>query len=109
MLIIHKTHGMPFCRCNHSCDPNCESDIIFGKVWINAMRDIHEGEELTINYNYELEGFFNRPCKCGSKNCLGFMVVNHQLCLKNPQKLMGTMMEMARNIKPQKCVAMSNR
>ena len=94
---------------NHSCDPNCESDIIFEKVWINAMRDIHEGEELTINYNFELEGFFNRPCKCGSKNCLGFMVANHQLGLKNPQKLMGTMMEMARNIKPQKCDAMSNR
>ena len=25
---------------NHSCDPNCETDIVRGKIWINAIRDI---------------------------------------------------------------------
>jgi len=87
---------------NHSCDPNCESNIIFEKVWINATRDIQQGEELTINYNYELEGFFDRPCLCGSKNCLGFMIANHQIGLKNPQKLLRTMMEMSDEIISQK-------
>jgi len=87
---------------NHSCDPNCESDIISGKVWIDAMRDIHKGEEVTINYNYELEGFSNRSCQCGSKNCPGFMIANHQLGLKNPQKLLRTMMEMSNEIISQK-------
>jgi SET domain-containing protein len=32
---------------NHSCDPNCETEEIDGRVWITAMRDIEAGEELT--------------------------------------------------------------
>ena len=32
---------------NHSCDPNCESESIDGRVFIVAIRDIDAGEELT--------------------------------------------------------------
>ena len=31
---------------NHSCDPNCETDIIRGRIWIIALRDIKKAEEL---------------------------------------------------------------
>ena len=36
---------------NHSCDPNCESDSVGGRVFITAIRDIAVGEELTYEYN----------------------------------------------------------
>jgi SET domain-containing protein len=59
---------------NHSCDPNCESDIIKDHVWISAIKDIKEGEELTYNYGYDFEDFETRLCGCGAKNCVGYMV-----------------------------------
>jgi SET domain-containing protein len=59
---------------NHSCNPNCESDIIKGHIWVYALRDIKEGEELTYDYNYDLEDYEDHPCMCGSKNCLGYIV-----------------------------------
>src|SRR3974390_212891 len=31
---------------NHSCDPNCETEEIRGRVWIRAIRDIEPGEEI---------------------------------------------------------------
>ena len=59
---------------NHSCDPNCASDIIGGSIWIIALRDIRTGEELSYDYGYELEGYEQRPCRCGAKNCCGYIV-----------------------------------
>ena len=40
---------------NHSCDPNCESDVVDGHVYITAIRDIEPGEELTYDYSLEVE------------------------------------------------------
>ena len=59
---------------NHSCDPNCESDIKRDRVWIYALRTIQPGEELTYNYAHELDDYADRPCRCGSEKCVGFMV-----------------------------------
>jgi len=59
---------------NHSCDPNCEIDIEDDKIWVTALRDIKDGEELTYDYNFDEEDFEKYPCKCGSKNCIGYMV-----------------------------------
>jgi SET domain-containing protein len=59
---------------NHSCDPNCASDIIRGHIWILALRDIQDGEELTYDYGYGLEGYAHRPCTCGAKNCCGYIL-----------------------------------
>src|SRR5580693_4493242 len=36
---------------NHSCDPNCESADVDGRVFITAIRNIAAGEELTYEYN----------------------------------------------------------
>ena len=59
---------------NHSCDPNCESDIIKEKVWIIALKDIKKGEELTYDYGYDIDDYESHPCKCGAKNCAGYIV-----------------------------------
>lgn len=57
---------------NHSCDPNCETEETDGHVWIQAMRNIEPGEELTYDY-YLYDGDDEAPCYCGAKNCRGTM------------------------------------
>jgi uncharacterized protein len=54
---------------NHSCDPNCESDEIRGRVWISAIRDIAAGEELTYDYSLYDGEDDEATCNCGSANC----------------------------------------
>lgn len=57
---------------NHSCDPNCETDQIDGKIWITALRNIKPGEELTYDYNL-FDGDGDAPCTCGARRCRGTM------------------------------------
>jgi len=60
---------------NHSCHPNCESDVIRGKIWTIALRDIAKGEELFYNYGYDdFESYEDHPCRCGSKRCVGYIL-----------------------------------
>jgi uncharacterized protein (TIGR00106 family) len=61
---------------NHSCEPNCETDIIDDKIWIIATRDIEAGEELSYDYGYDLENWEDHPCRCGAKNCVGYIVAD---------------------------------
>ena len=60
---------------NHSCDPNCE---VLGdglKVWVYAMKNINKGDELSYDYGFAFDKDFRQfPCKCGSKNCIGYIV-----------------------------------
>ena len=59
---------------NHSCDPNCFVDEVDGRVWIFALRNIAEGEELAYDYNlYDGEDAEDSPCTCGAANCRGTM------------------------------------
>ena len=61
---------------NHSCSPNCETLNEDGKIWIIAIKDIKENEELFYNYGYELEteDLEDHPCYCKSKNCVGYIL-----------------------------------
>ena len=59
---------------NHSCAPNCEAELDNEHIWIVAIRDILAGEEITFNYGYDLEDYKDYPCRCGSPNCVGYMV-----------------------------------
>lgn len=59
---------------NHSCNPNCETINIRGHIWIVALRDIKRGEELSYDYGYDFENFKDHPCKCGAKECIGYIV-----------------------------------
>jgi len=60
---------------NHSCDPNCEVTGTGLKIWIHAIKNINRDEELTYDYGFGFdEDFKNYPCKCKSKNCVGYIV-----------------------------------
>jgi uncharacterized protein len=61
---------------NHSCDPNCETFIPRGRIWIESMRDIRAGEELTYDYMYDMDKSYTDDdlfrlyaCRCGAANC----------------------------------------
>jgi SET domain-containing protein len=55
---------------NHSCDPNCEADIVDGKILISAIRDIEVGEELTFDYGDEYFDEFIKPIGCRCSKCV---------------------------------------
>ena len=59
---------------NHSCRPNCESQQDGEDIWIQSLRDIQQGEEITINYGYGLEDHTENPCRCGEPDCVGYVV-----------------------------------
>jgi uncharacterized protein len=62
-------------RClNHSCVPNCEARFEEGRIWVIATHDIAAGEELTFNYGYDLADYWDYPCRCGSRDCVGYIV-----------------------------------
>jgi SET domain-containing protein len=65
---------------NHSCDPNCESVIENRRVFIDAVRTIQPGEELS--YDYQIGRERGDPpnvdeiyaCRCGADKCRGTML-----------------------------------
>jgi SET domain-containing protein len=65
---------------NHSCDPNCETVIEGGRVFIEALRDIRKGEELGYEYgltwesNDDPDELANYACRCGAAKCRGSML-----------------------------------
>lgn len=63
---------------NHSCNPNCEAVLYRGKIWIEALRDIQEGEELFFDYGYDIASSLDHPCYCKSDNCIGYIVNKDQ-------------------------------
>lgn len=62
---------------NHSCDPNCEAVWDDRHIYIEAIRNIQPGGELTYDYAFEHEGRMTAElreryvCRCGSKKCRG--------------------------------------
>ena len=59
---------------NHSCDPNCETEIIRGHIWITSFKDIQPGEEILYNYGYDFEEYEEHRCNCGSSRCVGYIL-----------------------------------
>jgi uncharacterized protein len=65
---------------NHSCNPNCESVIESRRVFIEALRTIEPGEEMT--YDYQIQREDDDPpdidevfaCRCGFPQCRGTML-----------------------------------
>lgn len=61
---------------NHSCDPNCRLSFRRNKVYLVAIRDINENEEITFDYmtstSYEGMTTFKNwvfDCSCHSDLC----------------------------------------
>jgi hypothetical protein len=65
---------------NHSCDPNCESVIENKRVYIEAVRTIEPGQEMTYDYGIQrepedppnIDEIF--ACRCGFEKCKGTML-----------------------------------
>jgi len=78
--------GEPYRFLNHSCDPNCELILWrfrrvngrrYHRVWLQTLREIVAGEELTIDYCWPASAAI--PCACQSSKCRGWIV--------NPEEL----------------------
>jgi SET domain-containing protein len=74
---------------NHSCSPNCEALLEDNCIWLISSRDIGAGEELTFNYGFDLVDYHEYPCRCGSPDCVGFIVAEEFFdCVrKQPESL----------------------
>ena len=65
---------------NHSCGPNCESVIEDGHIYIEAIKNIPDGTELTYDYHLVRPGRFKAEwrtryaCRCGSPRCRGMLL-----------------------------------
>jgi uncharacterized protein len=65
---------------NHGCSPNCETVEEDERIYIEAIRDIRRGEELTYDYNITLEERHTPrmkqiwACLCGARRCRGTML-----------------------------------
>jgi SET domain-containing protein len=65
---------------NHCCEPNCETVIEDRRVFIQALRTIQPGEELS--YDYQIQREKGDPpdidaifaCRCGAPGCRGTML-----------------------------------
>jgi SET domain-containing protein len=55
---------------NHSCTPNCYTQIMDGTIWVRAGKTIRAGEELTYNYHTDGEGLIQCRCRPGCKGLL---------------------------------------
>ena len=65
---------------NHSCNPNCESDIVDGRIWIESIRNIKAGDELFYDYGLVIDMRHTKklkaefPCWCGAPDCRGTLL-----------------------------------
>lgn len=73
---------------NHSCAPNCQAVIDDGRIFIEAIRNIQPGVELTYDYNYDLpwsqRGTY--PCHCGAPECRGTIVKPKKKTRRNAKR-----------------------
>lgn len=73
-------HGNAARWINHSCEPNCEAIEDEGRIYIYALHDIQEGEELNYSYPLVYEGRHTAAikrafaCRCGAPGCTGTML-----------------------------------
>ncbi|MEN9338470.1 MAG: hypothetical protein RI945_195, partial [Candidatus Parcubacteria bacterium] len=57
--------------CNHSCDGNAESEVKKKRVFMRAIKNIKEGDEITYDYGEEyVKEFLVGKCECGAKKHL---------------------------------------
>ncbi len=72
---------------NHSCDPNCEAVNEGGRIYIESIKNVQPGVELTYDYSYEHIGELPEElrlqylCLCGAEKCRGTI-----LKVKKPRK-----------------------
>lgn len=84
----------PFRFINHSCTPNCRflwyepenpADPLPDSVWVETLRVIEPGEELTIDYGWPADSAIR--CGCRSPRCRGWIVDPAELVLLETRSL----------------------
>jgi SET domain-containing protein len=73
-----RTRGNVARLINHACAPNCRVEVLRGRIWIIARRDIAAGEELTFDYGFKFSEWRHHACLCGGAKCAGFIVAKDQ-------------------------------
>lgn len=79
-VIDANVHGNAARWINHCCNPNCETTEDDGRVFIEALRDIRAGEELSYDYGLIVDERITptlkkqHQCLCGAKDCRGTML-----------------------------------
>ncbi|ACQ98693.1 SET domain protein [Burkholderia pseudomallei MSHR346] len=69
---------------NHSCAPNCEAEEVGGHVYIHALRDIDEQEELFYDYGLVIDARLTKKlkreyvCHCGAATCRGTLLATSE-------------------------------
>ena len=83
--VIDATEGGGDARfINHSCDPNCAAYVQNGRVFIEAVKNIQPGVELSYDYGLKREGRHRAEwtrlysCRCGAANCRGTMLESNR-------------------------------
>jgi SET domain-containing protein len=85
---------------NHSCTPNCEAVIHEDKngdrrrdrIYIETLREVQRGEELTYDYGIKLECRQTArlrklwACHCGARSCSGTMLKTGSRKRAHPKK-----------------------
>ncbi|MBC8745280.1 SET domain-containing protein [Paraburkholderia sp. WC7.3g] len=83
-VIDGKVNGNSARWINHSCAPNCEAEEIDGHVYVHALRDIAEGEEVFYDYGLVIDARQTKKlkkeyeCRCGARKCRGTMLAPPQ-------------------------------
>jgi len=54
---------------NFSHKPNCEPNIVKGRIWIDAIKNIKIGEELSYDYGEEYVDEHIKPYGCRCTSC----------------------------------------
>jgi hypothetical protein len=74
--VIDALHGGNSARwINHCCSPNCKPEVIDGRVFIKAKKNIPAGAELNYDYGLIIDEPITKaliaqyPCWCGSPKC----------------------------------------
>lgn len=105
-VIDGKVNGNSARWINHSCAPNCEAEEIDGHVYVHALRDIAEGEEVFYDYGLVIDARQTKKlkkeyeCRCGARKCRGTM-----LALPEKEKGAGKSDKAAKSVKSLKKAA----
>ena len=92
--VIDALHGGNSARwINHSCTPNCKPEVIDGRVFIKAKKDIAAGSELNYDYGLIIDERITKklmaqyPCWCGSPKCRGTLLAIQKKSTTQQRKL----------------------
>lgn len=72
-----RTGGNDAMYINHSCEPNCETEIDDDQIFVRAIRTIAPETELVYDYRFEWDDAYDADdvryyaCRCGSERCRG--------------------------------------